>query len=246
MRRMRPLGLSLVAAFALSAVAATAAQALPEGPFYKVEGNRLLATETKELKAKAASSFTLEAASIGVAVTCTSLKLKPGATIVGSTGENAGTSEEVIEFSGCTVTGNGEGCKVENEAVTTSTVEDALGYSSSSRSGPLLVSFHPKTGKVFVELKFVGAKCILPSTKVEGTVVGEAFASGKQVEVTKNEVELTSSEIKFGKASKTVFVESGGVLTSTKAKLTSFGIGATLEGTSQQELAGGSKWGIFT
>jgi Flp pilus assembly protein TadG len=162
MSRIRIIGLALVAVFAMSAVAASAASAATEGPFYKVAGKRLAATETKPLKAKASKNFVLTAS--GVVITCTKLKLSSASKIIGSTGKNPGTSEETLEFEGCTVTGNGEGCEVENGKITTNVVTNTLGYATKERTGKILVprlsSFHPAADTVNIEGNWGSLICV--------------------------------------------------------------------------------------
>jgi hypothetical protein len=93
-----------VAVFAMSAVVASAALAATNGPYYKVAGKRLGAGETHAVTASAAKTYVLKGTIAGVVVTtkCTALKLNAGAVIVGSAENTAGSSKEILEYSGCT------------------------------------------------------------------------------------------------------------------------------------------------
>ena len=166
MNRVRALGLVLVAAFALSAAAASVTSAATlEGPFYKVTGSRLLAGETRLLLASVKPGTTFELISAGIEIKCKALSL-PVANemqLIGSTGANAGKSLEVLHFTECTVEKNGEHCDVENQLILTNLIASLLGYSNSDRTGLVLVLFVPDAGvKDFTTLRFAalpGGEC---------------------------------------------------------------------------------------
>jgi len=118
MNRFRLIGVALLAVFALSVVVASVAQA-EEAPFWSIEGTRLAAGKThfitaKVYKEKDGGTLTLTTPELGTVITCTGLSfpLKTGV-ILGSSAETPGTDNEVARFSGCTVSGNGEKCNVE-------------------------------------------------------------------------------------------------------------------------------------
>lgn len=237
MKRVRLFGLALVAMFALSAAAAAVAQAT-EGPFWSVGGSRLLAGETREVKAKAKKEFVLRTKTTGTVIKCTGTSLASGATINGSTGANAGTSREVILYTGCSVAGNGTGCEVLNNTITTNTVENILGFATSGREGPLLILFKPVSGTNFVTVKFTAktGTCTLTLTPVSGTAVGEAVGSG----------ENTVNNISFVTAKKTIWTEASGTLTETKAELKAFSaFESTIEGEAENELTSKAKWSVL-
>ena len=73
---------SLLAVLALSAVAASAAQASAEGPFLKVGGSRLTEGQSKEVTA-ASKSFTVSDEEFGLNFTCTGVKVASGAKLLG-------------------------------------------------------------------------------------------------------------------------------------------------------------------
>jgi hypothetical protein len=74
MRRFKLTGVVLLAVFAFSAVAATAAQA-EEAPYWSIEGTRLAAGKTAEITGKAIGTLTMTAAT-GI-VTCKAVKANP-------------------------------------------------------------------------------------------------------------------------------------------------------------------------
>jgi hypothetical protein len=188
------------------------------------------------VKASAAGNFVLRTPAAGTVITCTGTSLAAGAKILGSTGANAGTSNEVILYSGCTVTGNGENCEVESGKINTNTVKNTLGWSTAGRGGPLLVLFEPTSGTNFVTVKFTGSSCILKTSPVSGKAVGEAGGTG----------ENTVNTLTFTTPKKTIWTESSGTLTETKAELKAFTIDAsTIEGVANLELAGKPKWSVL-
>jgi hypothetical protein len=238
--------LALVAVFALSVLAATAAQAT-EGPFYKVTGTRLLEGKTNELKAKASKNYVLKVT--GKSIECTINELAAGATINGSTGKKAGTSTEVVLFKGCTVTGNGTPCKVV-EPIETAKVTNELVWETANREKNILTLFKPVTGTRFTTIKFkTGEKCEVLATEVTGEVAAEALSGGKAIEVGKEPAEAKVGEVSFPKtAIKKVFQETGEETAKelTLKTLKAFGLAAGLEGTSQLTLAAEPLWGIFS
>jgi len=179
MRRIKPFGLALVAMFAFSAFVATAAQAA-SGPYWSNSAKRLGAGETSTLTATSKGSFILKQASSGITITCKTMKLNQGLAI-GSELGFSGTSQEVIEYKECEVTGNGASCKLTGKSITTNTLKNTLGYSSAARTGPILVLFSPVTGQVFTEIVYANnANCTTTGPQqVFGMAVGEAYVAGK-------------------------------------------------------------------
>jgi hypothetical protein len=147
---------ALVAVLALGAVAASAAQAEAEGPFWRVPCHkvstenkgkgafgeeackstsglkewttRLLAGEESELTAKAAKGFVLSR--VGIYITCNSFT-SISAEVIGSTGANAGTRHEkdgVGVLKECKLTGNGINCKLSSPEIRLASVIYQFGY----------------------------------------------------------------------------------------------------------------------
>jgi hypothetical protein len=253
MSRIKLMGLALVAVFAFSAVAATVASAV-EGPFWKVAGVRLVAGETRLLLATAAANFVLTA-NTSQTITCKTISLPVGSEmqIIGSPAKTGGRSLEALEFTGCTVANNGEKCLVSNGGVVKTTlVLNLLGYSTGTRTGPILVLFAPDVGKDFVTVSFTpetGGKCTLPSALVEGNVVGLERVGGVNVEVGAHETETLHGEVAFAALNKTIWLEIAGSLVSVKSAMSAFGTGAKFQGIALLlvDSEGGSvQWGVFT
>jgi hypothetical protein len=200
MKRFRLIGVTLLAALALSAVGASVALAGEDAPFWSIEGTRLTGGETHFITAKvykegeAGHELTLTTPKLGITISCTGLSLpfRTGV-ILGSTEEEPGRNDEVAHFTGCKVTGNGTKCNVENKEVTTlpiksELVENVEEVEKVKKAGKkLLVEFAPFTGEVFAEIKFkeeAGGKCTNKTTKVTGSVAARVQNSGgKDVEL---------------------------------------------------------------
>ena len=252
MRSMKSIGAALLAVFAMSAVVAVAAQAT-EGPFWKVNGARLAAGQVALILASAKKTFTLQNPVSKVKIECSAFNLSEHSTLNGSSGANAGTSKEVIEYSGCTGGAKEEGlnCKPTGGKITTTLVTNTLGYSNDNKTNSLiLVLFKPSTGTTFTTITFEGTNCFAASTAVTGSTIGEARVNGAGITVgggtSKGEIEALSGEVKFTVGNKSILVENGGLLTNTKSGLTAFGTAASLEGEALIDLVNGNKWGIFT
>jgi hypothetical protein len=247
LKRIRILGLALVAICALSAVVAVAAQAT-EAPFYKVAGSRLKLNETREISTHAGTAgFSLTAT--GKLVKCSTLVNTKGSVLLGSTGAGApGKSNETLEFSGCTVTGNGTPCEV-TEPIKTTPLVNELALSENLKS--FVVEFKPATGTEFTTLKFTGTGCTLTETKVtiaEGSaVIGQAFSGGTLVEVGKEPAETKDAEINFpSEAIKVLqlFNSSEKEEKVESLSLKAFGLASTFSGRAIVLLQSGSVWGV--
>ena len=217
------------------------------GPFFKV-GEALVPGETRLLLASAHEKFTIEAKPAGEAVNCESLSLRTDKAheIANRIAGLVGLSHFTILYTGCSVTGNGEGCEVEGKMVTTGSLLGTDGFSTASgTAGPLLVLLEPESGKLFATIKFTGAKCTVLSTGLTGNVIGAAFTTGKEI-TAEHEVEAARGELHFTKSSKAIWTEVGGTLKETKAKLEVFGLTATLSGAATVDLGGGENWGEFS
>jgi len=273
---------AIFAVLAFGTIAATAAQA--EGPFYQLckkvaageksrynekcaklvaeggwELNRLINPATKEIEAEATVGF--ELAVTGITLKCSKLSLEKGSVLNGSTKGNAGTSLEVIIFTGCTVTGNGEKCEVTNGEIKTVPVRNTLDKENQTSvlGEKYLVSFAPKSGSIFVEVKFTGAKCKVPTTTIELGKEAKLGVAGIADNEAQHAVELkVESTETYGLSNLVEFpatllekewVEEGGVAKEVKEKLSAFGKPVTkFVGKSKITLTGASKgetWGVF-
>ncbi len=250
MRSMKSIGVALVALFAMSTVLAVAAQGT-EGPFWKVNGARLAAGQLALILASAKQPFTLRNPTAGVKIECSVLKLNEHSTLNGSSGANAGTSKEVIEYSGCVGGEPAEGtanCKPVGGKVKTTLVTNTLGYSRDAKVGSLiLVLFKPSVGSTFTTIVFEGTNCFAAETALVGSIIGEARVNGKGIEVGSEPAEELSGQVRFTVGNKSILIEEKGTLKSFKSGLTAFlGSSTSLEGEALIDLVSGNKWGIFT
>jgi hypothetical protein len=239
--------LAFATTLVLAAVAASAAHAT-EGPFFKVEGNTLKAGETREALVTVKEKFVLEAKATGQVITCLGVTYSgPSFEVLSS--KVTHLSASALEFSSCTVTGNGTKCAVQSGKITTTPVIGTAGYANSNRTGQILGLVEPQSGKVFGTIKFVpetGGSCTVSSTPASGTMIGEAFVAGKAVSVGENEIETVKGELHYTKSSKTIWIENGTTTKETKARLEVFGVAVTLSGQVGIELTSHENWGIFT
>jgi hypothetical protein len=200
MNRFRLIGVSLLAVFALGAVAASAAQA-EEAPFWSIAGTRLAAGKTHFITAKvykegeAGRELKLTTPKLGITIACTGLSFPfETGVILGSAAETPGTNNEVAHFTNCTVSGNGEKCNVENKEITTKPIKSELVENVESKAAgkTLLVEFSPFSGEVFAELKFkeeTGGKCTNKTTKVTGSVAAEVLNEKEEAVKLPNKLE---------------------------------------------------------
>ncbi len=248
MTSMRSMQVAFAVALVASVVASAAAHA-SVGPFFKVEGKTLKTGETREAAVTVKETFLLEAKATGQVITCLGVTYAgPSFEVLASKVTHLRAS--AIEFSSCTVVGNGTKCAVTSGKITTVPVVATLGYGASNKTGAILGLVQPQTGKSFGELKFTpeaGGECKALTTPTTGTLIGEAFSAGHTVKAGENEVETLKGEIHYTKGAKTIWIETGGgSVKETKAKLEAFGITATLSGQVSVELSAHEKWGIFT
>jgi hypothetical protein len=238
MTRIKLVGLGLIAAFALSAIATTSAMAAPKH-IYMVESKALAAGETKEITAKDSEEFTLTgkgALEVEAVTKCKKLKLKASEhpEIIGGTpGKSA---KEVIEFEECSATVGGVKCtsvEVEN-ASTTNELVTVL--KPESLKGKLATLFDPTSGTVFSKIKL--NKCGIlgnQTATVEGTTAAliepEATEALEGMLVWNSKSEITEVETQSG-------AKHPVGLTSDKKK-------ATLNGIALVALVSGQKWGAF-
>lgn len=253
MKRTKIIGLVILAMSVTSSLATATAQAATEGPYFRIEGTRLTSGQTRAIKAKIASksAFVITSPAAGVTVTCTALKLASGAEIIGSSGNSGSTGQQALEASGCSVTGNGIGCKLKGSAIKTELLKSELVYETIGLIGRLSVEFAPVSGVKFATLEFEaegGGSCTVTSTIVSGKVVALFLAVSTKpspVEVGK-EVENTELYITFMPPPPKIYLVLNGTLIETEPHLTAFGEEATVEGESVIELTSGKKFGVYT
>lgn len=236
------------ALLALSALAASGAQAAVEGPFYKITGSRLLSGESKEVKLKATSTeFRLN--STAALIICKSQGVAKGAKLLGSSGANSATGELKLELSECEVRKNGEGCTLAENRIVSEPLKSKLVYMSSTRSGGLGVDIGPVTGSKLASLHWneTKGKCLQTPERIEGSVIAYLYSGGKPVEVGKEPAAAAGVELNFKFGPPRGWWEEGGTLKEAHAVLRSFfGVELIAEGESMLELTTGSTWGVFT
>jgi hypothetical protein len=235
---------ALLSALALSAVAATAAQAATEGPFYKIAGARLAGGESKEVKAKATVNYRLYD-TLGPLISCTTQKFASGAKLLGSTGATSGSGEATVEFSGCSLSGDGTPCSVE-QTVKTEPLKTGLVYLGEKRSGKVGIDFTPASKHTFAEIKLIGSGCKYTKLKIEGSLAGELYSGAKAIEVGKEPAEAATESLSFpGGPGSSVWSEVSGTLVEAEPVLEVAGTITEIYGESSLELAGGGSWGVF-
>jgi hypothetical protein len=275
MRFMRIAVPTILALIALG-ISATAAEA-KIGPFWKVcekraggkfkdskcsevgapeefEALRLGKNGKAEIIAEIGQKFMIE--NKALAITCTKAKVERGAIINGSSGNNFGFGEQVMELEECSVTGGEDtGCKTVSEktpgtpelgVLRTMPLSFKLGYPEEKlvEGEEILALFAPKSGNVFAKVKFTGKGCTLAEKTIEGSVLGEIWQNGKPIGLGKevftaaNEVNFPATPIGF------TFLEKEGVKTKTEAVLT-FGGSVVFRGGEALELQSKEAWGVF-
>jgi hypothetical protein len=258
--RLGRLTAALLAVFALGAAAVASAQAAPtEGPFWKVNGKRLKANETREITIKAfegtKNPLKLEAELLGVKakIECKLASVAKGSFLAGGA---PATAREIPEFSDCEMFNNGSGCKV-TEPVRTEPVRSELVYNDETVTKTvgekILVEADPEAGTEakFIALKFNGASCIVKETEVgKGLVLGESFTDpttdgGKEEQVTLSTAEQTSTLGVFPDSEKSVYLLKGTTLELVEIKpFKAFGNEAKLIGKVLVELTSKEKYGV--
>jgi hypothetical protein len=221
---------SLLAVLALSAVAASAAQASTEGPFFKVAGSRLASGASQEFSA-GRGHYVMSVGSM-----------------LGSATGKPGTIETTFTYTGCTVSGNGTGCAVKGGSVKTEPLVGTLVDNESKTNVDVL--FKPTAKKhIFVTLEFqaeTGGSCSISSTKVSGELVAEILG-GKEteewVQVGKEPAEAHAVDIYLGSQPKVLYEEGAGLI---EVEALEAGGGFGIQGNSQLELASKALWGVFT
>jgi hypothetical protein len=239
---IRSILVAIAALLAVFAVAASDAMAV-NAPFYATGsgGTRLAKGNTREVTLKAEGNQVLENKTTKITITCTGVAASAKSLVVGSEVGEPGTSEGKIEYSGCTVSGNGTGCAVAGKAVTTNALKDELAYEKKeatlTKGNKLVDYFKPASGAAFAPVTFEGGECIDKSTTVEGSVNVEILNSKKEaVAVGEHEATEEFSFIKVftGEACK---VAKGAFTECVKPSTKAFGTVSNLEGTAKVEIA---------
>ncbi len=203
MKRLRLIGVSLLAVLALGAMVASSAEAISPAPSFTIGGVRLAKGKTHGIAAHVVQNFVLTTAELGVKIECSKLTDEQAA-IEGSEEGTPGKDHEITHFTGCSlVEGNGApNCNLENETIITEklTSEQVENVSGGGGGKQLLEEFFPSSGANFVTLHFTGTSCTLTTSPVSGQVVGEwvldTSAEGK-IELGQTPEEATSWKLRF-------------------------------------------------
>jgi hypothetical protein len=209
--RFKRIALAVIACLALTAVAASAAQAA----VWKVAGTTLAANET--ISVQNSGNFSLESKVLGTAVKlkATGLECSGTCSLLAGTANATGSLKYTgVSFetpSTCSVKGG----SLTTVPLTASVIMDPSGGEAT------FVKFAPTSGTTFVEFGIEGATCPLAgnTVKVKGTVAGRSANTG---------VESVSQSLLFSAAEQTT---GGGSLTLGSEP-------ATLAGTAINKLIG--------
>lgn len=250
MRRIRIIGLTLVAVLGLAAIAASSALASAAGPQFLLGSGTFPASVTTTNL----GDFTLhDTASGAPEVLCTGLSA-PSTLSEGAPGK----SVTEIQFSGCTASGSGGSgaCDTNSKGNTggniTVPADDELVYTGTKKEeaekeeGPLGDLFTPLAGgSTFVTLTFEplgSGKCpslAVGEIKVNGSVIGKV----EPVNTFSTEGMLTFPKSAILKGYKWL---SQGSVEEVKPTLKSFGGTSTQLGLADLKLTAGGTWGAFT
>jgi hypothetical protein len=248
--RIRLTLITLLSALTLSALTATAAQAVV-APTWSIEGTTLAEGKTHYITGKiytttAAKRFTLAVATI--AISCLAARFKEGV-LLGAKKESGGTGSAIIElFGNCEIVGNGGPCSV-TEPIVSNHLKSELVETAGAvpgTSGSLLMLFEPENVvNGFAKLTFTGSGCVATSTIVSGKVAAQVLTDpengtlGALVELPKvNSTEAKSWLLNFPAtpiAKVTKITE--GKVTEPKIELTASGESAVIGGTALVALA---------
>jgi hypothetical protein len=232
-----------------------------EAPYYKAGGARLKAGATKEVRLKGEGNQNFRSTGLAITTTCTTLATQKGATINGSEPGEPGTSAAVIEYSGCTVVGNGERCVVTSVAgakdkkIVTNALTDELVFGAEVpvKGTKMLGLFKPTTGAVIVEINFEpesGGACKFTKMSFEGFVALEVLNAKKAaVAFEENESEQEVGFIRpLANGTKACKIKAGKLDKCVSSTFKVFGSASILEGTSEVALTGkdaGTSFGVF-
>lgn len=223
-----------MAVFAFGVVAASA-QAVP---FWTIGGTRLEAGQTHNISAKLFSaSFTVTTPELGIVLSCKKLTTEKTGVLLGSNEGEPGKNDEVLVLTECEVSGNGEGCTVEEPVRSAPLLSELVENVEKKEAGKkLLIEFFPVVAANGLwTKKFKGAKCKILESTVTGSMVAEVLTDPSEgvVELGQAATQATSWLFKFPKEPvKEVWLVTNG--TGTVAKKIGLALGgdeSTAEGT---------------
>ncbi len=238
MKLIRGVVMLLAVILVIAGVTATEAQASAEGPFFVPSSERAESEEKIEVSSKDSKVFVIK---VGESkIECKSEAIKSGE-IVGSASGNSQSIEGTIEFSSCSVAGNGEKCEVEGGKITTANTTDTLAFANSSRTGKILAWLAPASGSLLATVHFSGSGCKIKSIEITGSVASEVLSSEKAIEVEKEPEEApTADEFIYPTTAITaVWIEKEGKLEEETVGLKASGKQGTVTGGNQMQQPGG-------
>lgn len=242
MKRIRLIGVALLAVLALGAMVASSAQAISPAPYWTVNGTRLVAGKTHNIAARATANFKLNVPETGITITCTILTVEKGV-LLGSNEGEPGKDNEIVKFSGCSVSGDGEDCTVLEPISTTQLISKLVESVSGTGGGKqLLEEYFPASSSTFATLEFASTCTpVAGPVAVSGQVAAEPrldnAAEGK-IELGQTPEQNTSWKLVFPTTSiKEVWLITGGVGKIVKLSLKTGGDNSTLTGTALTLLA---------
>jgi hypothetical protein len=214
-----------------------------EAPYWSIEGTRLAAGKTSEIDAKAVGNQILSSGEDAVA--CAALKLKEGAVLLGSNSTEPGKGDATIEYSECTVTGNGSPCEVTSGKVTTEPLTSELAYAENKKS--LVVQLSAASNKTLAVIHFTGSGCKITESPVDGVAVTGVYTDAEPPVLLELPTAVTQAEsflLKLdGKSKTNIWLIKGGTgVARTTEEVTFNGTEAKLEGTILVSLASRKKW----
>jgi hypothetical protein len=229
--------------------AATPSAFATEAPYYKVAGSRLGPGGSKEVEFRAEGNQVLKAPGAGITITCTGLAVKTTATFNGSAMGEPGVSAGSLEYSGCTVAGNGSKClttsgtSLKDKKIWTNSLKDELVLNAEAPvKGTKVLDLFKAVAGAFAVIKFepeAGGECKFKETSVEGSVDVEILNSKKEVVAfEEHEAEEAVGFIKaLANGTKECKIKAGVLDKCTTSSLKAFGVASTLEGTAKLTLA---------
>jgi hypothetical protein len=229
MRRMKLVGLSVMAVLALSAfVVSPAFAGTKENPVWWTSSGEL--SGSLGITAKAAGTQTLKGT--GITINCTGVSVNAGAVLKSGI---PGTDEETLTYTGCAVSGHESTCEVNsaeqpNGTISTNALESKLAFKTKlaaegkeAKASKSVTVFKPATGTVFVDINLSGSCGFVPS---ETSVKGEVIADN--VSTNEGATELATSHEISAKNEEKYFTNPGAK--ESKASLKAFGLAASYTG----------------
>jgi hypothetical protein len=227
MRRMKLVGLSVMAVLALSAfVVSPAFAGTKENPVWWTSTGEL--SGSLGITAKAVGTQTLKGT--GITINCSGVSVNAAAVL-----KAPGSDEETLTYTGCTVSGHESTCEVNssgqaNGTISTNALESKLAFKTKlaaenkeAKASKSVTVFKPASGTVFVDILLSGSCGFVPSeTSVKGEVIADNISTNEGA------AELATSHEISAKNEEKYFTNPGAK--ESKASLKAFGLAASYTG----------------